>query len=230
MPYNYKNMSPCTATAVQISGPVNPMAPNVLDPARAYSQMTTGVSTSVALQNNSFINAPSPYSALNKAYGAPYVYTPLSTDPSNIQSKTQLAASQNYTNYAASCPSMLQTGANNCGDTSYQMSIDNLMPAGFAGTGANGSALNVLNNQIWSTYAPTKQAFERYNTSAGAVRLGMITRNPNPRITGTVFTLQDLRSQVAVPISATPTPWSDADQRQMLYYSSTGVFPQPGTY
>jgi hypothetical protein len=247
--YNYANIdSPCTATAVQIAGPVNPMSPSVLDPARAYAQMTTGVSTSVALQNNSFIGAPAPYSALQKGYGAPYVFTPLSSDPSNIQSKSQYPASVNYTSYAASCPSVLQTGANNCGDTSYQMSVDQLMPAGWAGAPppvgqglpsvavgqANGcgqaSALGVLDNHIWSAYGPTKQAFERYITSAGAARLGMITRNPNPRITGTVWTLQDLRSQVAVPISASATPWHDADQRQMLYYSSTGYFPQPGTY
>jgi hypothetical protein len=208
-----------------------------MDPARAFAQMTTGVSTSVALQNNSFINAPAPYSARGKSVGSPYVFTPLSTDASNIQSKSQYPGSLNYTSYAASCPSVLQTGANNCGDTSYQMSIDALMPAGWAGapppTGQGDvarSALGVLNNQIWTAYGPTKLAFERYITSAGAARLGVITRNPNTRITGSTWSLQDLRSQPAIPISAQATPWNDADQRQMLYYSSTGFFPQPGTY
>jgi len=227
--YNYANInSPCTATAVKISGPVSPISPDVLDPARAYAEMTTGVTTSVALQNNSFVGSPAPYVATRKAYGAPYVFTPLSTDPSNIQAKSQYPFSQNYTSYAASCPSVLQTGANNCGDTAYQMSIDQLMPAGW--NGAPASALGVLNNQIWTAYGPTKAAFERYITSAGAARLGMITRNPNTRITGSVWNLQDLRSQVAIPISAQATPWNDADQRQMLYYGSTGFFPQPGTY
>ncbi len=238
MNYNYANInSPCVATAVQIAGPVSPVAASVMDPARAYAQMTTGVSTSIALQNNSFTGAPAPYSALQKGYGAPYVFTPLSTDPSAIYSKSQFPASVNYTSYAASCPSILQTGANNCGDTSYQMSIDALMPAGWAGAPppqgqgvAPASALAVANNQIWTAYGPTKQAFERYITSAGAARLGMITRNPNTRITGSTWNLQDLRSQIAIPISAVATPWNDADQRQMLYYGSTGYFPQPGTF
>jgi hypothetical protein len=238
MPYNYSDInSPCTATAVQISGPVNPMSTSMLMPQQAFSQMTTGVSTSVALQNNSFANSPMPYSAVARAYGAPYTFTPFSSDPSNIQAKTQLAQSQNYTSYAASCPSILNTGANSCGDTSYQMSINNLMPAGWAGAPppqgnglAPNSAMGALNQKTWTTFGPTKQAFERYVTSAGAARLGMITRNPNPRITGSVWSVQDLRSQPAVPISAAATPWNDADQRQMLYYSSTGFFPQPGTY
>lgn len=238
MNYNYRNInSPCAATAVQIAGPVSPIAPEVMDPARAYAQMTTGVSSSVALQNNSFVGAPAPYAALKAGYGAPYMFTPLSTDPSNIQSKSQYPFTVNQTAYAASCPSILQTGANNCGDTSYQMSVDALMPAGWAGPppprgqgDVARSALGVLNNEIWTAYGPTKQAFERYITSAGAARLGMITRNPNTRITGSSWQLQDLRSQIAIPISAQATPWGDADQRQMLYYGSTGFFPQPGTY
>lgn len=236
MNYNYATMnSPCVATAVQLSGPVSPISPLVMDPARAYAQMTTGVSTSVALQNNSFVGAPTPYAALQKGYGAPYVFTPLPSDASAIYSKSQFPGSVqngngsvNYTSYAASCPSILQTGANNCGDASYQMSIDALMPAGWSG--APNSALAVANNQIWTAFGPTKQAFERYITSAGAARLGMITRNPNTRITGSTWNLQDLRSQIAIPISAVATPWHDADQRQMLYYGSTGYFPQPGTF
>jgi hypothetical protein len=63
-----------------------------------------------------------------------------------------------------------------------------------------------------------KNAFEAYITSAGAARLGMITRNPNTHITGTI---QDIRSQATLPA----TPWNDADQRQMLYHSSMGYFP-----
>jgi len=106
------------------------------------------------------------------------------------------------------------------------LDMNTLMPAEWrasdesTGGGCAGNA-SALGAQTWSSYAPSRAAFNQYVTAAGSARLGVNTRSKNPG--GGVRNL--LRSPTAVPITAASILFNDSDQRQSAIQNSTGMYP-----
>jgi len=101
------------------------------------------------------------------------------------------------------------------------MNVDKLMPASWR----KGPGCGQLSEDEaeWARYAPSAGAFDRYITAAGSARLGLNTRSPLARITGTPNLL---RQAPKVPIGAFQSEFLDSDWRQSLIFNATGNYPE----
>ena len=101
------------------------------------------------------------------------------------------------------------------------MNVDKLMPASWR----KGPSCGQLSEDEaeWARYAPSPGAFDRYITAAGSARLGLNTRSPLARITGTPNLL---RQAPKVPIGAFQSEFLDSDWRQSLIFNATGNYPE----
>lgn len=115
----------------------------------------------------------------------------------------------------------------------YTMSVDNLMPAAWrsngyqnvqyqgmsqdSGVGCDGGACG-----LWSQYAPSRQAFDRYITAGGSARLSLSTRDSISKLG-----MRDpLRPQPPMPLAAENVVFNDSSHRLDQIYQASGSYPR----
>jgi hypothetical protein len=108
------------------------------------------------------------------------------------------------------------------------LNVNKLMPASWR-SAEPCSALTDTDTSQWSSYAPSKQGFDNYITTAGSARLAVNTRTAMSRQTGLPNMLKD-RIQGGggppVPLGANAMTFNDSDLRQSLLYDATGIYPE----
>lgn len=107
------------------------------------------------------------------------------------------------------------------------LNVNNLMPASWR-SAEPCSALTDTDTTQWSSYAPSKQGFDNYITTAGSARLAVNTRTAMSRQTGLPNMLKDSLQGGGgppVPMGSNAMTFNDSDLRQSLLYDATGVYP-----
>lgn len=111
----------------------------------------------------------------------------------------------------------------------YNLDVDHLMPSGWRDNNGNCGSESIDSTQ-WAAYAPSKESFRNYNTTAGAARLSVNTRNPTARTIGLPNLVADAvrgcgAGGPAVPIGDSAVLFNDSDLRQNAIYNSIGKYP-----
>jgi hypothetical protein len=114
---------------------------------------------------------------------------------------------------------------NDGGTYSHNLNVNNLMPASWRNS-MPCTSLNDTDTTQWSAYAPSKQAFDNYITSAGSSRLAVNTRSALSRQTGLINPLLNLRGTPPIPLGSNAFIFNDTDQRQSLIFDSVGSYPE----
>lgn len=136
---------------------------------------------------------------------------------------------------AVMSPGTYMNRASNCDpdwaadNSSYanNLNVNHLMPASWRNEKPC-TALNDTDTTEWAAYAPSKQAFDSYITTAGSARLSVNTRSAISRQTGMPNPLLDLRGGGGppVPIGSNAMTFNDSDARQSIMYDATGIYPE----
>lgn len=110
------------------------------------------------------------------------------------------------------------------GETDDLLDVNKLMPSSWRTEDTLACAPGEREDEAeWTRYAPSKESFNKYITSAGSARLGLVTRSAMSRQVGLS---NPLRPGVAVPLGAYQSDFLDTDLRQSMIYDATGMYPE----
>lgn len=148
------------------------------------------------------------YGVGSSAYNANY---PDETSPNSLAAQaTYGCAPDNMDNKSAV--------GGGCG--SYALNADSLMPGSWRSDTQCPDGTDP--NSQWTKYAPSRDAYFRYVTAAGSARLGVNTRDPASRITGTPLLL---RSSTVTPLSHTSIPFGGSSLRDDVIAQASSFYP-----
>lgn len=115
------------------------------------------------------------------------------------------------------------------GKGGLELDVNHLMPASWRTDSKSSCGAETEDDTYWTAYAPSKEAFNNYLTTAGSARLAVNSRSALARVTGLPNLLrQGFQSAGSgpVPISSDAVLFNDSDFRQTLVFNSTGSYPQ----
>lgn len=112
----------------------------------------------------------------------------------------------------------------------FNLDVNHLMPASWRGGLRGGCGDEAEDTAQWAAYAPSKEAFDSYITTAGSARLSVNTRTPHARQIGLPNLVKDAvqgcgAGGAPIPIGSNAVIFNDSDLRQNAIYNSTGSFP-----